>query len=458
MTSSISVMAALLGAVFSLSAGAVGQSVDRTALARGSSSGEACLGRPPTIVGTPGSEVVGTDGPDVVVTNGSIAVMTLAGDDLVCVTGVTTATDVSQKGCPRLDAGPGDDRIDATGGNVPCPLQIIAGPGRDEVDAQRADDEFGVMVFASERTSRGNEAGADIDIVRTGPGPDEVEAGVQDVVALAGGDDILAIGNEGKSQGGAWSGGPGLNILQFSLWTPFRHPNEVHRWRIDNQNGQLVRDGDAVAQMTGFSHFDGHAKGPFRFIGSDASETLTASGLPPEELLSAKNRRWPIILEMRGGDDVFVYLRGGRRSHFDGGLGTDRFSFATGLNATSSADRPKDAFLDLATGHLRYTRAGGHRIATTVRNFEDVRWLTDTDVTLLGTDGPNTIASMARKPAGSMTVRGRRGDDVLQGGSGDDVLVGGRGTDVVDGRGGSDRCESEEAHRCESGAHDLRVG
>ncbi|MDT0187151.1 hypothetical protein Q9S36_43905 [Microbacterium sp. ARD31] len=449
MSSFVGVTAALIAAVFALSPGAVGQLVDQTPSARGGSAAEACLGRPPTIVGTPGAEVVGTEGPDVVLSNGSIAVAALGGDDLVCVTGVTSAADVGQMGCPRLDAGAGDDRIDATGGHVPCSLQVIPGPGKDEVLAQRIDHEFGVMVHARERTSRGNEAGADTDVIRTGTGPDEVEAGVQDVVDLAGGDDTLAIANEGGSLGGTWSGGTGSNTLQFSLWTPFRHPNEVHRWRMDNQNGQLMRDGAAVAQMTGFSYFDGHVKGPFRFIGSDVAETVTASGLPPEELLSARNRLWTMILEMRGGDDVFVYLRGGRRSHFDGGLGTDRFSFARGLNATSSA-RPKDAFLDLATGHLRYTRAGGRPTATSVLNFEDVRWWTDTDVTLLGTDGPNTIASRASKPVGSMTVRGRRGDDVMRGGAGDDVLIGGRGADVVDGRGGSDRCESEEVTRCES--------
>ena len=71
---------------------------DDRAAREGSSTTDTCFGQQPSIVGTRGQELVGTDGPDVVVTNGALVVTTLAGDDLLCVTGETTKAEIATLG------------------------------------------------------------------------------------------------------------------------------------------------------------------------------------------------------------------------------------------------------------------------------------------------------------------------------------------------------------------------
>jgi hypothetical protein len=80
-----------------LLAGGLLVGLPRTAAAQ-----ESCNGDPATVVGTPGGSVVGTTDRDVVVTNGAASVDTLAGIDVVCVTGALPAS---------LDGGDGRDRI-----------------------------------------------------------------------------------------------------------------------------------------------------------------------------------------------------------------------------------------------------------------------------------------------------------------------------------------------------------
>ena len=222
---------------------------------------------------------------------------------------------IRDAGCVMLDSGEGDDRVDATGGAIPCSLTIYPGPGGDEVLATRPATAgvgpFGVSVYAYERIDGSDEDGGDADVIRTGDGPDSVEAGVQDVVDLAGGDDVLSASTQGASSGGAWDGGAGLNKLTLTLWPPFWHPNRVHRWRVDNQAGQLLQDGETIAAMRGFTYFDRHVRGPFRFVGSDLSETVTLDSLGPELPLGSKLRLWRVVLEMGGGDDAVLYIQEG---------------------------------------------------------------------------------------------------------------------------------------------------
>ena len=428
---------------------------DRTAR-EGSSTTDTCFGQQPTIVGTRGQELVGTDGPDVVVTNGALVVTTLAGDDLLCVTGETTKAEIRDAGCVMLDSGEGDDRVDATGGAIPCSLTIYPGPGGDEVLATRPATAgvgpFGVSVYAYERIDGSDEDRGDADVIRTGDGPDSVAAGAQDVVDLAGGDDVLSASTQGASSGGAWDGGAGLNKLTLTLWPPFWHPNRVHRWRVDNQAGQLLQDGETIAAMRGFTYFDRHVRGPFRFVGSDLSETVTLDldSLGPELPLGSKLRLWRVVLEMGGGDDAVLYIHGGTRSRFDGGAGTDLFSFASGLAQDYRQVEPLEGFLDLATGELRYSRVQRADIQTSAVGFENVRWWSGADARIEGTKGPNKIVAQRREPNRRITIHGRGGDDTLRGGWGDDVLTGGGGADVADGREGRDRCSSEVRARCES--------
>ena len=36
-----------------------------------------------------------------------------------------------------------------------------------------------------------------------------------------------------------------------------------------------MQDGETIAAMRGFTYFDRHVRGPFTFVGSDLSETVT---------------------------------------------------------------------------------------------------------------------------------------------------------------------------------------
>jgi Ca2+-binding RTX toxin-like protein len=451
-------VAALLIAVSALAQSSAASSPDSTSpLWTTTVLAETCFGQAPTIVGTPGEEVVGTEGPDVVVTNGALTASTLGGDDLLCVTAVAPDAaddDVVEMTCV-FDTGTGHDRIDAAGGQLPCTPHIVPGLGRDEVLAARsassASEPFAVSVDAFGETDHLNEGVADVDVISTGDEPDTVAAGLQDVVDLGGGDDSLGIRHEGASSGGFLDGGAGRNAVNYSLWTPFRRPNQHFHWRIDNQVGRLVRDGQVVAQLRGFADFNGHAKGPLKFIGSDLSETFDSVGLPPEEPLGTKQRWWqPLVVEMHGGDDVAVYHRGGSRSRFDGGDGTDGFSFAAGSSGDYPSINPDKAFLDLSTGTIRYNRANGRGVDTRALGFENVRWRSRADAIVRGTHGPNAIVARRGQPGREMVIYGRRGDDTLRGGAGDDALVGGVGNDVADGRGGNDRCSAELRAHCES--------
>jgi Ca2+-binding RTX toxin-like protein len=453
-----SIVGAMVGllVVFSGSAQTAGAFADPLTAGASLSASDFCFGQQATIVGTRGQPLLGTEGPDVVVTNGALLVSALSGDDLVCVTGEATEADIGETGCLQLDAGEGDDRIDASGGEVPCSLMITPGPGRDEVLATRRPAgpgvaPLGVFVYAHDRIGS-DEVKADADVIRTGEGPDFVEAGVQDEVHLAGGDDVLYASNQGASFGGVWDGGSDQNTLKLTLWPPFDHQRRIHRWRLDNQAGELMRDGDMVAAFHGFAHFRWHVQGSLRFIGSELSETAgpETDTLGPEIPLGAKLRLWPIVLEMGGGNDSVLYLRGGSRSRFDGGTGTDRFGFAAGLNPNYRQAEPTEGFLDLVTGELRFSRFGRADIETSAVGFEDVRWWSDADARINGTDGPNKLVAQRREPNRRVTIRGRGGNDTLRGGWGDDVLIGGSGVDVTDGREGKDRCSGEIRARCES--------
>jgi Ca2+-binding RTX toxin-like protein len=106
-------------------------------------SAETCQGRPATIVGT-GHDIQGTTGNDVIVTGASSITLADAGDDLICVTPYPH-DDLF------VDAGPGDDVVDASGPtttSVPGYRvdlgsgidRYIGGPVHDEVQGQDFDD------------------------------------------------------------------------------------------------------------------------------------------------------------------------------------------------------------------------------------------------------------------------------------------------------------------------------
>lgn len=80
--------------------------------AAASGTAQTCQGKPATIVGT-GPDIQGTTGNDVIVTGGSSVTLADAGDDLICVTPYPHED-------LFVDAGPGDDVVDASVARV-CP-------------------------------------------------------------------------------------------------------------------------------------------------------------------------------------------------------------------------------------------------------------------------------------------------------------------------------------------------
>jgi RTX calcium-binding nonapeptide repeat (4 copies) len=401
---------------------------------------ELCFGQVPTIVGKPGKEVVGTKGSDVVITNGAFGARTLGGDDLLCVTGETGIPD-PQLSDGGFSTGDGSDRIDATGGKYPYPIQIDPGPGSDEVLGGPHKifngDITGIYVYAHDGSQ------GDADIIHTGDGPDSVDAGTDDVVHLGADADQLSLRATGDSSGSLVEGGPGRDSVVLQLWDLER----PYSWEIDTRSGRLTREGELVALLSGFSDFDSvQARGPLRFTGSDRPETFDSGSMPPPELPAGSQLDWPVVVQMRGGNDVVRLRTSGADLRYNGGDGTDWFRFS------ASSDPLDRAFLDLATGALRYNGNGLERVRTRVANFENVRWWAlNGRATIEGTDGPNTIITQGGwGRSEGVDVYGKGGDDSLRGGLGYDTLVGGAGRDVADGGGGIDRCRAEVRTHCES--------
>jgi Ca2+-binding RTX toxin-like protein len=114
--------------------------------------GETCLGRPATVIGTPGQSVLtGTEGDDVVVTNGASDVRALGGDDWVCVRDVPDAPARTI----AIDTGDGDDallveRVDWLGASR---SSYVGGPGSDLL-ALWAGDHLDLDLAAKEMVTR----------------------------------------------------------------------------------------------------------------------------------------------------------------------------------------------------------------------------------------------------------------------------------------------------------------
>ncbi|MGY2703475.1 hypothetical protein [Nocardioides sp. HB32] len=166
---------------------------------------ESCNGDPATIVGTPGAAIVGTTDRDVVVTNGAASVDTLAGIDVVCVTGGVPTT---------MEGGPGRDRavVAVPGGFVRMDLgagTLSSGPGGD-----------GSLTGFEDATVRAHGA-----LVDGTSGPNDIRWNLctgtitaqrgPDKVTWAGGEDLCVAGDQ--RTWGAFGGG-GQDLLIGSPW------------------------------------------------------------------------------------------------------------------------------------------------------------------------------------------------------------------------------------------------
>lgn len=415
--------------------------------------GETCQGQPATLVGAPlQTGLVGTEGPDVVVTNGAQSLDTLGGDDLVCI------TDVTSPGVVQLRTGTGNDVVDASlsGSSVDAEL----GAGADHYTASAGRDT--VLTGSSDGDG---ETDTDADTViattgaRAGQSGDEVDSGMRgvpnpDVIQLAGVGHVLY-----------WSGpqAPGSRVVVGSSATlrPTLGTGDVV---IDAAAGSWTEDGAPVLAWAGeVSRFElSSQKAPhsLAFTGSDRDEYVYSYF--PDGITA------PQRFDLRGGDDTLLTPQGGiggDGSSFDGGAGDD----AIDLWAGNRLD------LDLAAKRMTY-RLGGTSARAAFKSFEstrvgakklDVRGTQRADdvrffacrATVRGRGGKDTLESYrtgedsyelkcdARKS--KIKVYGNRGNDTIKGSRGKDLLVGGKGRDTIDGNANRDRCSGEKLKSCE---------
>lgn len=394
---------------------------------------ETCRGINATLVGTPGLPVTGTADRDVVVSNGASVVSTLAGDDLVCVTG----------GTPYVDTGAGTDTVDAVGSGgaaVAAYLgqgedRFFGGPGKDTVATNpaggRDDDPDTILTYG------GN------DTVLSGS-PDQPNA---DTVDLGDGDDVVDFDGTEALRAGALAGSTGYDLVILDL-------SGRGDWTLDNTRGVGRRGDRNVLNWTSMEKFDLlPTEGTFRFVGSDATEWLDISDpatATPHGLAS---------VSMAGGNDtVTVDPETALGSVYDGGPGTNTFVASAPAGTLS---------VDLTAGRFDVGDAGAFGEAGVV-SFKNAV-ITATNAGAKGSGASNRLTLRGCHLVGKglkgkdriegtsgglpCTPRARfvggKGHDRLIGTSGKDTLIGAKGRDRAEGRKAKDKCRAEKRTRCE---------
>jgi Ca2+-binding RTX toxin-like protein len=419
--------------------------------------GETCQEQAATVVGAPyQSPLTGTEGADVIVTNGASSVKALGGNDLICVTGGLGATVDT-----LLDAGAGDDVVDASGsaGGV----MVSLGAGRDTYTGTRFRESVygGIRDFLS-----GAWEDTETDMITTVAGSeggsDSVSSGSDQAVPNS---DVVVLGGTGSvgwwgpmAAGGRLDGGPSAgSTLGFVTGS-----GSVV---VDNAAGSLTEDGRTVLTWTGFDGFNvGGTRAPtpsaLTFAGTDRDEELSF------RFPDAHTTRQRI--DMGGGDDT-LWLGyddniGARGSRYLGGPGKDHVAFWAG----------KHLDLDLEQERIK-TKRGGSTFRSTFADFE-TQLVGAKNLVLKGTDKADELRFYACKATvhgrgGADDMRQSRGDDyfeaglrcnprkfrffggggkdTMQGSTDSDVLIGGPGRDTINGNGGRDTCSGEKLRSCE---------
>lgn len=403
-----------------------------------------CAGQVATIVGNANrpKPIKGTPGRDVIVTNGQRKTESVGGNDLICVTGPNVQTIV---------AGDGDDRI-----LLPTGRKLFAyikpGPGNDFVRGGAGDDK----VYQEEKFNG-------TDTINTGGGDDIViypstgRTRSKDKITLGAGDDeVLRFANTLFPAGGAViAGGPGYD--KVNLNADESRDQSFSAAQIDMTAGTIVTDIGTV-KVPDIEYLFISANNP------DAE--ITYKGTAGSDNFSSFP--FPVSTELLGGNDTFkVSAPAPEGAVVDGGTGRNTLDF--------------DIFSDLLIADLSAgtaTMRFGARINmySRLNNFSDVLGVSDGDIELTGTDGPNRFAvngcsvtvdagdgddtvAVARPdedsqpqcdPLDSWSLNGEGDNDKLTGSSFNDVIIGGDGTDTADGGQGADACDAETETACET--------
>lgn len=384
-----------------------------------------CLNKDVTIDGTGQAVVTGTAGDDVIAASQGSAVSALAGNDLVCMLPGTATT------ATTIDAGEGDDTVDASTLPVGATLSTILGAGDDTYLGGAASDQVAT--------------GAGSSTVTTGAGNDAVGSGVAgqpngDKIDLGAGDDVLDWHGT-QTQASKVELGDGANTLTDT---------DGGVVAINATNRKLDRAGNTVLQWTGgvSTYVVESTASAVAFTGTAAAETFVlrdpATGATPTTTK----------IDMGAGDDTMT-LRSNAvdGSTWNGGDGTDVFQVAYDYQVL---------LLDLVSGQFE-TGTPDATPDQKVSNVENVDAVTAT-LTVKGEEGPNvfnlqgcsmTVAGRAgsdtiavgtdieNAPAltcttTKMVARGGKDVDTITGTTGDDRLFGNKGVDQIDALAGND--------------------
>ncbi len=406
-----------------------------TPTAAATAAAETCRGEAATLVGT-GHSLTGTEGRDVIVTAAAGVVDALGGDDLICVTGPGSSSDLLS-----VDAGAGADTVDTTAVIPGYYVTTVLGAGADTFVGGRAKD----TVHAGERARTGDGgfalgADTDTDIIDTGEGNDSALTGApgapnSDGVSLGPGIDHLVLGASSVTSQAVLDGGVGEDALRLVAGS-------------GDLALDLVRGTFTSAQGTArLSSFESTSldvgTGAVSYRGTEGSDSVTirpTAGAPTLDVVTG------------GGDDEVLLEPAALApaSRIDTGAGED---------ALVAATEAGELALDLRSQRLRVGAVDA--IAVGIEDAflmapeivmvgddgdNELRW-TGCDISVRGGLGDDSLRwqydyvfeSYEFRCTGEVSLNGGDGRDVLRGDNSDDLLIGGRGHDRIEGRGGDDR-------------------
>ncbi|WP_232680777.1 hypothetical protein [Nocardioides sp. R-C-SC26] len=245
-------------AVVAVAASLIATGVSASDIAGAAPAAPTCQGERATLVGSPAQRTVkGTRGDDVVITNGSTRVITLSGDDLICVVGNDAVKTL-------VRAGRGDDSV------------VVTGSGAGTYHLNQGADRF-TGGSGPELVVTDADVTDERDVVATGGGADVVRTGVwqapsNDRIALGPGNDVLELVMPRQGEGAQpFRGGPGQDRIVMGA-ARYQAPGA---WTVDNRAGTAQVDGDAALSWADFESLDARPqRGPATFSGTGRAETF----------------------------------------------------------------------------------------------------------------------------------------------------------------------------------------
>jgi Ca2+-binding RTX toxin-like protein len=362
-------------------------------------------------------------------------------------------TDGDYTGSLRANAGPGDDRLDASALTVGASLQgdggadtQIGGSGDDTLNGNSGSDSL-VGGDGNDRIL----GGSDRDVLIGGAGDDELrgQGSVDDSLTGGLGDDVLDGGNNDGSGNDVLieqHNVAELTLTETSL-TGLGNDTLIGIRKAYLFGGAAANRMDAsafpfFALLRGAGGADELIGGAGRnvLIGGAGRDTLTGNGGRD------RLRGGGLSDVLDGGAGVDTLLGHAGRDTLTGGEGNDRLIGGPGIDTLiESADA------DITATRTRLTGVGTDVLRQIERlsltggpgdNRLDVSQF-DRPTTVDGQGGNDTIIGSAAADTlsggeGDDSILGRNGNDQLFGGIGDDTLNGGDGNDVLDAGAGND--------------------